>query len=292
MKNKIVIIPLILLCSLQFSAKNSLSAEKPVVRFGINLRYNPMALYKRYQPLMEYLTQNTPYRFELKPSRDYREAVKDLVEGRAQISSLGDGAFVEAILFYGAVPLVKPLNKEGKPFYRCAIIVPRNSSLNSVRNLRGKSFAFGSHHSTTGNLVPRYMLAAGGVGLRDLSLFVTLRNHNAVTKAILKGQYDAGAVKDVFAEKYQDYGLRVLAYSPPIPSVPLVVRRDAPKAFTKAVSDALLKLDPRNPAHRRIMEEWDEEYRYGFAPASISEYAEIFRMFRSVPHGCATGCHR
>lgn len=268
------------------------AAAKPVVRFGINLRYNPMALYKRYQPLMDYLSQNTPYRFELKISRNYQEAVKDLVEGKAQISSLGDGAFVEAILLHGAVPVVKPLNREGKPFYRCAIIVPRRSALVSIRNLRGKSFAFGSHHSTTGNLVPRFMLDADGVRFMEFASAATLKNHNAVTKAVLKGQFDAGAVKDVFAEKFEDYGLRVLAWSAPIPSVPLVARKDAPREFVKAVSDALLKLDPRNPVHRGIMKEWDEEFRYGFAPANISDYREIFRMFRAVPFGCAIGCHR
>jgi len=292
MGNKIIIISCILLLSLHSSGKNGFAADKPVVHFGINLRYNPVILYKRYQPLMDYLTQNTPYRFELKISRDYQEAVKFLKEGRTRISSLGDGAFIEAILLHGAVPIVKPLNKDGKPFYRCAIIVPRNSALNSLQNLRGKSIALGSYHSTTGNLIPRYLLAVNGINLQGIGSVASLKNHDAVTKAILKGQYDAGAVKDVFAEKYGEYGLRVLAYSNPIPSVPLVVRSDAPREFVKAVTEALLKLDPRNPDHQKLMENWDEEYKYGFVSADISGYREIFRMFRSIPNGCGMRCHR
>jgi len=118
-----------------------------------------------------------------------------------------------------------------------------------------------------------------------------LKNHDAVTKAILKGQYDAGAVKDLFATKYQQYGLRVLAYSPPVASVPLVARRDAPWQMREAVAAALLKLDARNPAHRKILSQWDEEFRYGFAKASVEDYRQMIRMFQSIPFGCGTRCH-
>ena len=281
-----------LLVLLHFSVQPCLAAIKPVVFFGINLRYSPRTMYARYQPLMDYLTQNTPYRFELRISRDYREALNDLKEGRTLISSLGDGAFVEAVLLHGAVPIVKPLNREGKPFYQAAIIVPRESEILSLQELKGKRFAFGSYHSVTGNLLPRYMLAQGGVSVSELGYLVSMKNHDAVTKAILKGQYDAGAVKDMFAAKYRQYGLRVLAYSPPVASVPLVVRRDASRQFRNAVTSALLKLDAGNPAHRKIMSQWDEEFRYGFAKASVEDYRQMIRMFQSIPFGCGTRCHR
>ena len=266
-------------------------ADKPTVYFGINLRYNPMILYKRYQPLMDYLTSQTPYRFELRISRDYREAVKNLKEGRTQISYLGDGAFVEAVLLHGAVPVVKPLNPEGKPYYRCAIIVPHDSELRVLADLEGKKVAFGSHHSTTGNLISRAMLAAKGITSKDLRS-VSLKNHDAVTKAVLKGQFDAGAVKEVFAKKYGGHGLRILAYSDPIATVPLVVRRGTPPEVIKAVADALLRLDPHDPAHRKITEQWDDEFRHGFVPATAADYQDVLSLFRKKPYGCGTGCHQ
>lgn len=285
-----IITPLLLL--LVLSGQPCFASQKPVVYFGINLRYTPRTMYLRYQPLMDYLTGNTPYRFELRINRGYREALEDLVQGRVSISSLGDGAFVEALLLHGAIPLVKPLNAEGKPFYRAAIIVPRDSSVRDLKELKGKTFAFGSYHSVTGNLLPRCMLDQAGVPIRELGGTAGLKNHDAVTKAILKGRYGAGAVKDLFAAKYQQYGLRVLAYSGPVASVPLVVRRDAPKELKASVSAALLKLDPRNPEHRRIMASWDEEFRHGFAAASIDDYREQMRLFGSIPFGCGAGCHR
>ena len=291
LRSKVLHILVLGLALLLFSGEPCLSAQKPVVYFGINLRYSPRTMYRHYQPLMDYLTQNTPYRFELKISRDYREALQDLKEGRTLISSLGDGAFVDAILLHGAIPIVKPLNEYGQPFYRCAIVVPRNSAIRSLRDLAGKRFVVGSHHSITGNLIPRFVLQRSGISSSDLGSLTGLRNHDAVTKAILKGQFDAGAVKDLFAAKYQRYGLRVLAYSSPLPSVPLVVRRDAPEALKRSVAAALLRLDPRNPAHKEIMSEWDGEFRHGFAAATVADYRAVVGMFKAVPFGCAARCH-
>lgn len=276
---------------LHFSAEPCRATVKPVVFFGINLRYSPRTMYARYQPLMDYLTLNTPYRFELKISRDYKEALNDLKEGRVWISSLGDGAFVEAILLHRAIPIVKPLNRDGKPFYRAAIVVPRDSPILRIQDLKKKRFAFGSPHSLTGNLMPRYMLQLAGVNVSELEYQADMKNHDAVTKAILKGQYDAGAVKDLFAAKYQQYGLRVLAYSSPIPSVPLVMRPDTSPQLRHAVTSALLKLDATNPAHRQIMSQWDEEFRHGFAKAFARDYREQIWMFQTIPLGCGMRCH-
>jgi len=271
-----------------FSAETVFSAEKPLVRFGVIPRYNPLVMYKRYQPIMDYLTAETPYRFELKISKDYPEAVRFLREGVTQVSSLGDVTFAEASIEYAAIPILKPRNKDGIPFYRSAIIVRADSPLKEIKELRGKTMAFGSPHSTSGNLIPRYLLWENGVGLRDLKSYSNLQHHDAVAKAILKGQFDAGAV----AEKYQSHGLRILAWSAPIPAVPLVVREDASPDVVKALSAALLKLDRNNPEHQKMMQTWDDEFRYGFAPATKDDYQGIFRMIRDIPLGCGLGCHQ
>ncbi|MDD5284837.1 MAG: phosphate/phosphite/phosphonate ABC transporter substrate-binding protein [Desulfuromonadaceae bacterium] len=268
------------------------AADKPVIRFGVIPRYNPVVMYKRYQPIMDYLTQNTPYRFELKISRDYPEAVRFLKDGITQISSLGDVTFTEASTLYGAIPILKPLNHDGIPFYRSAIIVSKNSPLKSLHEIKGKNMVFGSPHSTSGNLIPRYMLWNNGIRLQELASITNLKHHDAVAKAILKGQYDAGAVKDVIANKYMSHGLRVLAYSDFLPSVPFVVRKEAPPEFIKAVKQALLKLDRNNSEHKKIMANWDDEFKFGFAEANSDDYRMIFSMMRDIPSGCGYKCHR
>jgi phosphonate transport system substrate-binding protein len=264
---------------------------QPIVYFGVIPRYNPMIMYRSYQPIMDYLTENTPYRFELKLSRDYSDAVRMLKEGETQVTSLGDVTFVEAQQGFGAIPILRPLNEKGEPFYTSIIIVREDSSIQTVTELKGKSFAFSSHHSTSGNLIPRYYLFRRGVSLFDFESYVNLDSHDAVAKAVLKGKVDAGAVKDVVAYRHKEHGLRYLAVSEPIPSVPIVVRLDAPPEFVAQIKKALLAIDPSDPLQRERMMSWDPEFRYGFVEASEADYAPIYRMMEAIPEGCGIRCH-
>lgn len=266
-------------------------AEKPIIHFGVIPRYNPMIMYRSYQPLMDYLTENTPYRFELKLSRDYTETVQFLRSGETQVASLGDVTYVEAQQIFGAIPILKPLNENGEPFYTSIIIVREDSPIRAEADLKGKSFAFSSHHSTSGNLIPRYHLFRRGISLFDFSRYENLDSHDAVAKAVLKGKVDAGAVKNVVAFRYKEYGLRFLAISSPIPSVPIVVRKDAAPELITAVKKALLAIDANNPKQRELMEGWDPEFRYGFTEATEEDYADIYRMMEAIPEGCGIKCH-
>ncbi|GAB4271153.1 MAG: PhnD/SsuA/transferrin family substrate-binding protein [Deferrisomatales bacterium] len=267
-------------------------AEPAPVRFTVIPRYNPLLMVQSYQPLVDYLNEATPYRFELTLTRSYEETVEALRDGRAQFASLGDVTFARAFRTFGAVPLVRPLNADGAPFYRSIIVVRRDSPVRSVQDLKGRSFAFGDIHSTSGNLIPRLFLFRHGVRLSDLSAYRNLGGHDAVAKAVLKGQVDAGAVKDVMARRYRAHGLRFLAESDPIPSVPIVCRADTPAPLREAVARALLALDPADPSTRRRLAQWDPELRHGFVRARVEDYEPIFRELDAIPRTCGEGCHR
>jgi len=292
MLNKVVVIAVCLaLLVFPVSTGHSQAAKKPVVAFGVNLRSSPLSMYRNFQPLMDYLTETTPYQFELKLSRDYQKGLQNLADGTTQFSILGDVAFIEAWLRYGVLPVLRPLNDDGKPFIRSAFIVPSGSPLRTLEELKGKRIAFASIHSTTGNLFPRYLLNLNGVRHNEPGKFVSLDTPDAVAKAVLRKEFDAGAVNEQVARKYLDQGLRVLAYSGPIPPGPIVARKGTPKELIKAVSEALLKLDPANPADAKIMQSWDESLKHGFTRAHISDYRQIYLMFKSIPTGCGKGCH-
>jgi phosphonate transport system substrate-binding protein len=264
---------------------------KPIVTFGVIPRYNPMVMYRNYQPIMDYLTEQTSYHFELKLSRNYTEAVEFLRIGVTQIASLGDVTFIEAYRSFGAIPILKPLNVHLKPYYRSVIILPEDSPVEGLSGLRGKRFAFGSPHSTSGNLIPRNYLYTRGITLFDLGSYDNLESHDAVVKAVLKGKADAGAVKDVVAQRYLKHGLRFLASSEPIPSVPIVVRKDTPAQLVKEIKQALLAIDARDREMVERMKNWDPEFRYGFVDASIEDYKEVIEIMDGIPEGCGVRCH-
>lgn len=282
---------LVLLTVLLLTSSSAFPAEKPVVRFGVGLRYHPIVVYEHFQPMMDYLTRNTPYRFELKLSRGYEATINAFVKGETDMISSGDGGLMNALM-RGAVPVLKPLDEQGKAVYRAYFVVRADSGIRSLQDLKGKRVGFGSRHSTSGNLITRYMLEQQGIRLEQLGSVKSLRNHTAVVTAVLKGEIDAGAVKSTVADHYRHHGLRVIASSEDLPSVPLLMRKDVPKEVVTAVTRALVKLDARKPADRKLMASWDNEYRHGFVPANAAEYQGVMQKFRRIPYGCGRGCHK
>lgn len=264
---------------------------KPVIYFGFITRYNPRIMYEEYQPIMDYLTTETPYRFEIRLGKTYQDAVSFLRDDKVQIASFGAVTYAEAHHEFGALPIIKPLNEAGQPYYRSLIVVRKESPIQTLKDLRGKTFAFASVHSTSGNLIPRYNLVKAGITINDLASYINLKHHDSVAKAVLSGEYDAGAVKDIIAYKYMAKGLRVLHSSEPIPSVPLVIKPDCNPRLIKAVKEALLKIDIRKPEYQQLVSKWNKEFRYGFMEAADSDYSVIRDMLNAIPGSCGNSCH-
>lgn len=264
-----------------FGAESEVSAKdeaaKRVVHFSAITLYHPIVMYQRYQPLMNYLTEHTSYRFELKLSQDYKDIINFLKNNDVQVALLGGVTYLEAKRQFNIVPILKPLGHDGKPYYRSVFISRAdNKKINKLSDLKGKSIAFASERSTSGYLVPlNELYAKGGITLRDLSKHVNLKYHDSVAREVLRGNFDAGAVIDSVATKFKNRGLKVISVSDPIPGLPIVVRADVPHEVVNAIKKALLSLDYTNPEHRKIMEQWDEEFRYGFAEAEDSDYNSI-----------------
>ena len=258
------------------------TAERPVetVYFSAITLYHPIVMYQKYQPLMKYLTENTPYRFELKLSQDYRDIIRFLKNNDVQVALLGGVTYLEAKQQFNLIPILKPLGHDGKPFYSSVFIARTDKKINGFSDLKGKSVAFASKLSTSGNLAPLYYLYSRGMKLGDFSRYTNLKYHDSVAREVLRGNYDAGAVIDSVADRFKSRGLRVIAVTDPIPGLPIVVRADTPSSLITAIKKALLSLDYRNPEHRRIMEQWDEEFRYGFAEAKDSDYDSVRKMIK------------
>lgn len=272
---------LILFVSVILLAIPSITAAEPAetVYFSAITLYHPIVMYQKYQPLMDYLTKNTPYRFELKLSQGYRNIINFLKSNKVQVALLGGVTYLEAKKKFDVIPILKPLGPDGKPFYRCVIVArDTDKEINELSDLKGKSVAFASKLSTSGNLAPLYHLSRAGIRLQNLARHENFRYHDSVAREVLRGNFDAGAVIDSVANRFKNRGLKIIDVSEPIPGLPIVVRADASPKLVEAIKKALLSLDYNNPEHRKMMEQWDEEFRYGFTEANDADYDPIRKM--------------
>lgn len=265
--------------------------DRKTVYFGVIPRDNPRIMYEKYQPLLDYLAEKTPYAYELVLKKNYEETVSALGSGQTDVALLGPLTYLEARAQYGAICILKSRGVDGSSGYRSVVIKRAEAPINGLPELKGKRVAFASSRSTSGNLMPRYLLANSGIHLSDLGEYANFDYHDSVVKAVLKGQYEAGAVRDSVAHKYQKLGIAVIASSDPIPTGPLVVGPGTPFTVIENIKKALLALDPRDSEAQKILKRLDEDFRGGFIEAADEDYGEIRAKINAVPQTCGRGCH-
>jgi phosphonate transport system substrate-binding protein len=232
------------------------SRGKQTVYFGVIPRDNPRILYEKYQPLLDYLAGQTPYTYELVLKKNYEDTVNALGNGEMDLALLGPLTYLEARAKYGAISILKPKGANGDARYRSVIITKKGTGLQQLASLKGKSVAFSATKSTSGNLIPRYLLANSGLHLSDLGRYANFDYHDSVVKAVLKGQQDAGAVRDSVARKYSMLGIEIIAESEPIPTGPLVAGPGIPYAVIENAKRALLALNPDDLNIKKYCKSW------------------------------------
>lgn len=265
------------------NSASSVPSDKKVINFGVISRFSPQILYKGYQPVIDYLNANTPYHFELKLSSNYEESVIQLASGNVDLAFLGSYIYVRDRDKYHLKCILKPLDENGRPFFHSALVTRDSSVIFSVSDLCGKRLALPSPLSFSGNWLIPSELKKYNIKKDDLQEVAHFPYHHMVIHQILKGRFDAGVVKDRVAREFISAGIRIFGLSEPIPGSPIVVRTDCDSQLIDAVSQALLRVDPKHPDFREIIEAWDEEFVYGFAPASDSDYDLLESYLKDAP---------
>jgi phosphonate transport system substrate-binding protein len=267
-----------------------ITTESSLVKVGVIPKDNPRIAYEKFQSLVDYLTEKTPYSFELVLKKTYMDTVKALGEGEIDMAFLGPLTYLHAQAEYNAVSILKSITENGESFYRSVIVTKNDGQIRELSDLHGKSFAFAAMQSTSGNLIPRFLLAENGIHLRHLEKYNNFNYHDTVVKWVLKGEYDAGAVRESVAEKYLPLGLKIIARSGPIPTGPLVIGSQTPYNLVKTIKAALLDM-VKTGEGKEVLRKIDLEFMGGFAAADDFDYVHIRKMINDVPKTCGLGCH-
>jgi len=260
------------------------------ISFGILPRDNPRISYEKYQPLIDYLSRQTGRKFELKLETSYKDVVNSLGQGRTSFSLLGPLTYLDAFKRYGAVPIVRSKTARGEVVFRSVIVTSRESSIEELSQLANKKFAFSALWSTSGNLLPRYMLAWSGIHLSNLSEYENFNHHDTVARKIISHEFDAGAIRLSTAERYLQYGLKIIATSEPIPTGPVVVAQGTPDDIKLKVQKALLSMN-ESQLGKDTLKKLDPDLQGGFVAATDADYGQIREMINKVPLTCGRGCH-
>lgn len=232
----------------------------------------PAAMVQRLKPLTTYLSNKTGLKVSFRASPNLGSAVNELGKDQTQIAYLTPVAYIEAHEKYKAKPLVQPLT-HGHDTFNLVIVVAKDSPIQSMNDLQGKSFALGDEKA----LLQRAVVVNGGIQLHQLSRFSFLKHYDNIAKAVLNKDFDAGILKDTIYEKYSSQGLRAIHTSPPLPSYLFAVNEKLPEDTVKKLRTAFLALKADTPEGKAVLKELDKGYD-GFVAAEDKDYDNVRKL--------------
>lgn len=196
-------------------------------------------------PLQKYLTQQLGREVKIVVPGSYDETVDGLAGESIDFACLGGLTYVRAHGRFGVVPLVQ---RTADVQFHSVFIAAAHSPIYSLRDLKGKKFAFGDIRSTSGHLMPHLELRQAGLQPGTDFEVRYSGEHPATVKLVELGMVDAGAVDEtVFNAMISDgradrTKLRVIYTSKPFVDWVYVARKGVSDAEREKFVAAFLAL--------------------------------------------------
>lgn len=272
---------LIALCGLLFSVP---AAAQGVLRLSAIPDENPTELQRKFSKVAAYLAKETGMKVEYTPVTDYAAVVEGLAAKKVDLAWLGGFTFVQTRLRTGnALPIAQRAEDEK---FTSKFIASTASGINRLADLKGKNFTFGSVSSTSGHLMPRYFLLQNKLDPeKDFKRVAFSGAHDATALQVESGRVEAGVLNAsvwerlVQEKKVDTRKVKVIWTTPPYYDYNWTVRGDLDPKLAKKLTEAFLKLDPKNPAHKELL---DLQRASKFIATRPENYAGIEAAARSA----------
>ena len=234
----------------------------------------PAVMHKRLLPLTNYLSKTLGRPVSLKLSPNMGTAIQELAQGSVDIAYLTPVAYLKAHELGNAQLVVKTVTK-GMGSFKLMIVVKDTSPIMSIRDLEGKSFAFGDERA----LLQRAAVVGSGLALEKLASYQFIGHYDNIVRAVISGDFDAGILKDTMAYKWEGNGIRIIYSTDDLPPYNFSASKNVDKELLAKLQRAFLTLNAENSEQLQIIQSVDKTYS-GFAVTSDTEYDIIRRLIK------------
>jgi len=245
---------------------SALPASAETLTFAPLPMETPSTVASQWGPMLHYLELTLGITLEIDYSESNTEIVDKFKAGKLDLAYLGPLPYLTLKQsFPAAEPLVIFHEKNGQPFYTCAMIASAESTL-ATKNMKAQRIALTQPLSTCGYFATQGMLNRFGSSL-EANHYRYLGQHDEVALAVVRGEFDFGGLKTAIAQKYTHLGLKVVAESPPMTGLALVANSNRVSAERQeTIRKALLA------ANDEIRQQWGDNINKGISPAKNSDY--------------------
>lgn len=253
------------------------------LRFSLIPRTDLARQLEDHRPLLEHLERTLGRQLMVIQPSSYSTVIEGLLAGTIDLASMGPASYSLAKNRDPSVTAFATWTMRGGTFvkagahtYRSVLIVRRDSGLEDIADLQGRSVTLTDPASTSGAVIPRTEFG-GQVGkpLKDYFGRVTFSgSHDRSIEIVRKGYADAAFVASEHLDvairqgRSDARGIRVLWQSHPIPHDPIVFRGKLCPELRKRIRQAFLADSPEvramlaNVRGDRFIPVTDADYRH------------------------------
>ena len=216
--------------------------------------------------------------------KSYAAQVEAMRAGRLHISGFASGAVQDAVNTAGFIPQTAMGTENGMIGYRMEIIVHKDSGINSVEDLKGKTIPFVSESSGSGYFAPRALLYEEFDMLPNRDYDVTFSgSHENSILGVLHKDYVAAPVANTVIDRMEQGGrvedrstwMNVIYQSPLFPVTAYGVAPNLHPELQEAIKQAFLDFDWTGT---KLKEQWEEDR---FVEIDYKRDWEVQRVIRS-----------
>ncbi len=224
------------------------SARAQGLSIGLIPAENNDEMVAAFEPMRAYLEQRLGSKVRVYTATDYTGIIEAMRKSRIDVAWYGPMSYYLAEREAGAEAFAIGIRPGGSAKYHSIITVPEDSAAQSLEDLRGGTIAFVDPASTSGGLMPTFVVKSM-TGLMPEDFFgrvIWAGTHDAAQLAVKNGTVDAAAGADMIYERMLDAGLitgesnRILLTSDALPGAPLAYRGNLSEAKKAWLVEAFL----------------------------------------------------
>lgn len=250
------------------------------LEFGVYTSDKPSTMVRMFRPILN-VVQNRlaeklgePVKIQLQVAKDYDEGIDDLVSGKVDFARMGPASYVTSKQRNPGLQLLAMESAKGKSTFYGIICVPEQSKVQTVAELKGRTFAFGNKRSTIGRYLSQRLLVEKGIYASDLARYEYLGRHDKVGAAVGAGQFDAGALKEGTFKKLRKKGIPIRELTRFLNvTKPWIAASEMEPNIVSALTEVLLEL--KDPTALKAIK------KQGFLPAEDSEYDFVRKAMKN-----------
>jgi len=261
--------------------KDYIEYAPKTIKVAVLPLYSPLTIYKRYDPLMRYLSEKTGYEFKLVIPKNFEEFIQIVSEGKVDFSYQNPYVFSIVSKKYPVKALAITVGEDcgqdegicGDERFRGIIITRVDSNINKIEDLKGKKIMIVSPTSAGGFLSQKIYLEKKGFNLKRDFKLIDAKRQEKVIIGVYKGEADAGFIRESALsawEKEVDVSkIKILDYGEYLPNWPFAEVRNKNQELTAKLKKIITNLEPDILKKAKIK---------GFKDATDEDFAKLKKL--------------